>query len=186
MDCGLTEGSSFTVEQTGLNYTSDASFISTGVSKSIAPEYRAGYQQQMTYLRSFPDGIRNCYKISVKKGTKYLISTTFLYGDYDNKNVTPKFDLHVGGNLWDTVYFISASIAMGSEMIYTPPRGYLLLCLVNTGNGTPFINSIELRPLSNDTYAMADSTAFFMTRRLDLGSTTNSTYRSVIFYQKIK
>ena len=179
MDCGLPEGTSYTEKLTTLNYISDASFISTGVSKSISPQYRTNYQRQITFLRSFPEGIRNCYKISVEKGTKYLIATYFFYGDYDSLNKTPKFDLHMGGNFWATIAFKLATDAMSSEIIYTPLRDYFSLCLVNTGNGTPFINAIEMRPLLNTTYQIANSSALVKAARLDMGSTNNVTYRSV-------
>ena len=131
----------------------------------------------MITLRSFPERIRNCYKIGVTKGAKYLIRTNFLYGNYDNLNKIPRFDLYIGANLWDTVFFKSASSGVLKEIIYTPPRDNLHLCLVNIGSGTPFIQSIELRPLKNTTYEIDDSSALSLFARLDLGSTTNITYR---------
>ncbi|RWR78191.1 kinase [Cinnamomum micranthum f. kanehirae] len=40
------------------------------------------------------NGGRNCYDLSdVKKGNKYLIRIYFMYGNYDSKNGTLKFDL---------------------------------------------------------------------------------------------
>ncbi|KAI5321880.1 hypothetical protein L3X38_030952 [Prunus dulcis] len=41
----------------GIDYISDAAFISTGVGKSIAPQYKA-----TAYVRSFPRGIKNSYR----------------------------------------------------------------------------------------------------------------------------
>uniref|UniRef100_A0A803NY44 non-specific serine/threonine protein kinase n=1 Tax=Cannabis sativa TaxID=3483 RepID=A0A803NY44_CANSA len=142
------------------------------------PKYRAGFQQQATFLRSFPEGIRNCYTLTIKKGTKYFFRTSFLYGNYDglNKN-TIKFDLHIGPNYWDTVTIKSDSVFVFKEMIYTPPQDYVHVCLVNTGSGTPFIQAIELRPLKNNTYMIYDSGALSHYAAVDTGSTTNSTYR---------
>ncbi|KAF4362054.1 hypothetical protein F8388_023906 [Cannabis sativa] len=142
------------------------------------PKYRAGFQQQATFLRSFPEGIRNCYTLTIKKGTKYFFRTSFLYGNYDglNKN-TIKFDLHIGPNYWDTVTITSDSVFVFKEMIYTPPQDYVHVCLVNTGSGTPFIQAIELRPLKNNTYMIYDSGALSHYAAVDTGSTTNSTYR---------
>ncbi|KAJ1420256.1 Serine-threonine/tyrosine-protein kinase, catalytic domain [Sesbania bispinosa] len=82
IDCGLPENSSYTEQTTGINYISDAKFIDTGVSQSISPTR----QQQLAYVRSFPSGVRNCYRINVASGTKYLIRATFYYGNYDGVN----------------------------------------------------------------------------------------------------
>ncbi|XP_024022493.1 LRR receptor-like serine/threonine-protein kinase IOS1 [Morus notabilis] len=177
LDCGRPDNSSYSEKSTTINYISDAAFIDTGVSKTILPKYRANLQQQITYLRSFPEGIRNCYKISVEKGTKYLIRTTFFYGDYDGQNKTPRFDLHIGANFWDAVKFDSVSSGVVKEIIHTPPRNYVHVCLVNTGFGTPFIQALELRPLKNTTYMIGDSHALSLFARFDPGSTTNSSYR---------
>ncbi|KAM6585293.1 hypothetical protein CsatB_012295 [Cannabis sativa] len=178
LDCGRAEGSSYIEKTTTINYISDAAFIKSGVIQSIMPKYRAGFQQQATFLRSFPEGIRNCYTLTIKKGTKYFFRTSFLYGNYDglNKN-TIKFDLHIGPNYWDTVTIKSDSVFVFKEMIYTPPQDYVHVCLVNTGSGTPFIQAIELRPLKNNTYMIYDSGALSHYAAVDTGSTTNSTYR---------
>ncbi|XP_060965901.1 LRR receptor-like serine/threonine-protein kinase IOS1 [Cannabis sativa] len=178
LDCGRAEGSSYIEKTTTINYISDAAFIKSGVIQSIMPKYRAGFQQQATFLRSFPEGIRNCYTLTIKKGTKYFFRTSFLYGNYDglNKN-TIKFDLHIGPNYWDTVTITSDSVFVFKEMIYTPPQDYVHVCLVNTGSGTPFIQAIELRPLKNNTYMIYDSGALSHYAAVDTGSTTNSTYR---------
>ncbi|XP_062088372.1 LRR receptor-like serine/threonine-protein kinase IOS1 [Humulus lupulus] len=177
LDCGLPENSSYSETTTTINYISDAAFINSGVIKRILPKYRTDLQQQITLLRSFPEGVRNCYSLSIKKGTKYLFRTTFLYGNYDFLNKTAKFDLHIGPNYWDTVTIKSASLAVIKEMLYTPPQDYVHVCLVNTGSGTPFIQALELRPLKNATYMIHDSGALAYVARLDLGSSTNSTYR---------
>ena len=177
LDCGLPAGLNYTESTTELNYVSDAPFISTGVGRRVLPEHGVGFQQQMIHLRSFPEGIRNCYKINATKGTKYLITASFLYGNYDNRNRTPQFDLHIGVNYWETVSFRSASAGVSSEIIYIPPRGYVDLCLVNIGNGTAFIQAIELRPLLSAMYEIHDSIALFTVARADLGSIHNKTYR---------
>jgi hypothetical protein len=64
------------------------------------------------------------------------------------------------------------------EIIYTPSLDYIQPCLVNTGNGTPFISAIELRPL-NDTIYITDSanSVLSLYTRLDIGSITNLQYR---------
>jgi len=131
------------------------------------------FPQHLTHLRSFQSGVRNCYRINVTTGTRYLIRATFYYGNYDNLNDPPQFDLHFGANVWDTVKLITnSSLATFREMIYTPSQDYIEPCLVNTGKGTPFISAIELRPLDSKAYVIYPL-VFSLFRRCDLGSITN-------------
>ncbi|KAJ7951675.1 protein kinase family protein [Quillaja saponaria] len=176
IDCGLPKNSSYIEQTTGLSYISDATFIDTGVSKSLLPELKATYQQQLWYLRSFPQGIRNCYRINIASRTKYLIRASFLYGNYDGQNELPEFDLHLGANLWDSVKITNASLSISSEIIHVPPLDHVRICLVNTDSGTPFISAIELRTLKDNTYiTKSGSLSRFL--RLDIGSISNQTYR---------
>jgi len=178
IDCGLPDHLNYSSSRTGINYISDAKFIDTGVSKRIARTTKISLQQ-LEYVRSFPNGVRNCYRINITSGTKYLIRTSFLYGNYDNLNKPPQFDLHFGANVWDTVKLSSdASRFTFREIIYTPSLDYIQPCLVNTGKGTPFISAIELRLLNNTayvTYSAKSVLANFL--RLDVGSFTNLEYR---------
>jgi len=148
------------------------------VSETIATEEsnRYSYQQQLWKLRSFPEGKRNCYKISVTRGTTYLIRTTFLYGNYDGLNKTPQFDLFLGPNHWVKVNIQNASRDQFNEIIHVPSRDYVQICLINTDHGTPFITAIEFRTLKNDTYVTQfGSLELYNFLRCDLGS--NTSYR---------
>ncbi|KAK7843157.1 putative leucine-rich repeat receptor-like protein kinase [Quercus suber] len=177
IDCGTPANSSYTEPFIGINYISDATFIDTGISKSISTELNAiSYQQEWT-LRSFPDGIRNCYRINITQGVKYLIRATFLHGNYDGQdNNLPEFDLHLGPNMWDTVKIENASSTVSKELIHVPTLNYIHVCLVNTNLGTPFISAIELRPLNNNAYVTASgSLALYV--RTDDGSLTDTEYR---------
>ncbi|KAK2352999.1 putative LRR receptor serine/threonine-protein kinase [Trifolium repens] len=181
IDCGLPENSDYTEKITGINYKSDADYIDTGVSKSISPAEMITHQQQLHFVRSFPNGMRNCYKINVNIGIKYLVRATFYYGNYDSLNKPPQFELHFGTNVWDIVKFPNASRTIMSEIIYTPSLDYIQPCLVNTGKGTPFISAIELRPMDNEVYvtdqAESAKSVLSLFMRYDLGSITNSEYR---------
>jgi hypothetical protein len=164
--------------KTGINYISDAKFIDTGVSKRIRYTKEI-IQQQLQYVRSFPNGVKNCYRINVTSGTKYLIRASFYYGNYDNLNDPPIFDLHFGANLWDTVKFSNnVSFFQIREIIYTPSHDYIQPCLVNTGQGTPFVSAIELRTLNNKTYVTKSAKSVLsLLVRWNMGSITNSGYR---------
>ncbi|XP_062087596.1 LRR receptor-like serine/threonine-protein kinase IOS1 [Humulus lupulus] len=178
LDCGLPLNSNYTESSTELKYISDVPFISTGSSHSIAPEYKAGRQEQVKILRSFPEGIRNCYRVNVTKGTRYLIRATFFHGNYDNQNTAPEFDLHIGANLWSTVTFVNVSISSLKEIIHLTSRDFVHVCLVNTGSGTPFISALEFRPLSSEIYNYtAPSESLALLYRLDIGSITDLAYR---------
>ena len=83
IDCGAPADLNYTESTTGINYTSDANFINTGVSGTIVSELRNDYQRTYESVRSFPEGKRNCYKINITRGSKYLIKAGFLYGNYD-------------------------------------------------------------------------------------------------------
>ncbi|KAH1207515.1 putative LRR receptor-like serine/threonine-protein kinase [Glycine max] len=176
--CGAPAGVNFTVPKTGLNYTSDANFINTGVSRTIVPELRDQFQRYVWNLRSFPEGKRNCYKINITRGSKYLIGASFLYGNYDGLNMLPQFDLLLGANRWDTVKIKNASVGRYFEIIYVPSLDYVHICMVDTGRGTPFISAIELRSLRNDIYETRFGSLEKYTRR-DLGSNEDYSYDDV-------
>jgi hypothetical protein len=98
-----------------------------------------------------------------------LVRAEFLHGNYDGKGNLPEFDVYVGANIWETVRVDSSSISIFKELIHVPSRNYLHLCLVNKGLGTPFISSIELRPLINTTY-VTESGSLALFWRVDVGS----------------
>ncbi|KAF2323512.1 hypothetical protein GH714_035857 [Hevea brasiliensis] len=174
IDCGIPDNATYTDKRTNLNYVSDAAFVDTGISMKISTEFRT--YDQLQNLRSFPEGNRNCYKVGLKKGGKYLIRATFMYGNYDGQNQAPQFDIHLGSSKWDTVETINATMIISKEIIHVTTMNDLLVCLANTGSGTPFISALELRPLKNASYK-TESGSLVLFTRLDVGSTTNQTVR---------
>ncbi|VVA93743.1 unnamed protein product [Arabis nemorensis] len=68
LDCGSPKGTTFRETTTNLTYISDADFINTGIGRSIKQAYRTQFQQQTWNLRSFPQGIRNCYTLNLTIG----------------------------------------------------------------------------------------------------------------------
>ncbi|KAM3267892.1 hypothetical protein P3S67_031877 [Capsicum chacoense] len=175
IDCGIPQGSNYIDAATGLHYVSDSGFIDTGNNATISTEFQTtGLEQQLLTLRSFPHGTKNCYTIrpSKGKGNKYLIRARFLYGNYDGKSQPPNFDLHLGVDFWDTIEIINASTPFLIEIIHILSSDFVHICLVNTGRGTPFISTVELR-LFNDTRMYVTGSGSLQTiMRLDLGSTS--------------
>ncbi|KAL5581640.1 hypothetical protein UlMin_014082 [Ulmus minor] len=167
LDCGISEDFSYVDRTTGINSISDASFIDTSLSKSVSYN-----------VRSFPDETKNCYtlKPTQARGNKYLIRTRFLYANYDQNGTTPGFDLYIGANKWDTVKLTNESMINIYEIIHIPSTNFIFVCLVYTGYGTPFISSLELRPLENSTYRTPYA-SLVLFGRWDLGSTTNQIIR---------
>ncbi|ESQ30279.1 hypothetical protein EUTSA_v10011223mg [Eutrema salsugineum] len=175
LDCGSPRGTTFRERTTNLTYISDANFINTGVGRGIQQAYRTQFQQQAWNLRSFPQGIRNCYTLNLTTGDKYLIRASFLHGGYDDKPST-EFELHLGPNLWTKVSTTNETQASVNEMIHVLTTDRLQICLVKTGNSTPFISALELRKLMNTTYlTQQGSLQLFI--RADVGATVNQGYR---------
>ncbi|XP_020883009.1 probable LRR receptor-like serine/threonine-protein kinase At2g28960 isoform X2 [Arabidopsis lyrata subsp. lyrata] len=147
LDCGLPlDESPYTDPVTGLTYSSDINFIQNGKRGEADATY---IYKQYRDLRYFPDGIRNCYNLTVNKGINYLIRAGFSYGNYDGLNVYPVFDLHVGPNKWITV---DLEFENDREVIYMSKSNLLQICLIKTGETIPMISTLELRPLRNDSY----------------------------------
>ncbi|KAK4590902.1 hypothetical protein RGQ29_021195 [Quercus rubra] len=179
IDCGSPANSNYSEAFTGINYISDAAFIDTGISQKISAINKGSFQQVWN-LRSFPEGIRNCYNISITQGTKYLIRGTFLYGNYDGLSKLPQFDIHLGVNMWDTINITVMSLYFFTELIHVPYQNYLQICLVNTGLGMPFISAIELRPLNSSTY-VSNFGSLALSYRVDVGSGTAYRYPDDVY-----
>ncbi|CAN6997892.1 unnamed protein product [Brassica rapa subsp. trilocularis] len=153
LDCGLIPKSTvYTEKTTNITYTSDTAYIDSGLVGRINDSYKTPLQQQTWTLRSFPEGQRNCYNFKLTANRKYLIRGTFVYGNYDGLNQIPEFDLHIGPNKWTSVILDGVANASIYEMIHVLPQDRLQVCLVKTGKTSPFISSLELRPLNNKAY----------------------------------
>ncbi|XP_038896111.1 putative leucine-rich repeat receptor-like protein kinase At2g19210 [Benincasa hispida] len=176
IDCGIPENSNYTDDITRLKYVSDAEFIDTGEIHNVSSEYmNTKLEKQLGNLRSFPEGNRSCYTIRTKGGggERYLIRVSFLYGNYDNQRKPPTFNLSLGVDHWDSV---NSSEIVRKELIHVPPLDYMQICLINIGNGMPFISAIEIRPLDNSTY-LTISGSLMLHQRLDYGLKGNRIVR---------
>ncbi|KAF5466499.1 hypothetical protein F2P56_016419, partial [Juglans regia] len=168
IDCGSNED--YIDKTKGIPYVTDKEFIDTGIAETVSPHLSAKYTQTLKNLRSFPQGKRNCYSLRPDQGknNKFLIRTTFLYGNYDGKNQAPEFDLYLGVNKWTTV---KNTDGINYEIIHLLSTDYIDVCLVNTGQGVPFISSLELRRLDNSIYPITPGGALEMHDRGYVGST---------------
>ncbi|XP_039155586.1 putative leucine-rich repeat receptor-like serine/threonine-protein kinase At2g19230 [Eucalyptus grandis] len=124
-------------------------------------------RQLLKNVRIFPNGTRNCYTLKPNQGKNrtYLIRAVFWYGNYDGKNQAPSFDLYIDVNYWAKVNY---SIYSYEEIMYVSQADDIQVCLVNTGNGVPFISALELRSLDDDIYR-SGSGFLQLNRRRDVG-----------------
>jgi hypothetical protein len=99
-----------------------------------------------------------------------------MYGNYDGLNKSPVFNLYIGVNFWDTVSGFSQE-ALTWEAIVIVPDNFVQVCLVKTGDTTPFISGLELRPLKSSMYPQVNATqGLSLVRRYNLGVTDHNYY----------
>nr|XP_051220267.1 putative leucine-rich repeat receptor-like protein kinase At2g19210 [Lolium perenne] len=180
IDCGLSGSTGFVDDNTKFSFVPDAGFIDTGTNHNISTEYVTATMGKTWYnLRSFAGaGARNCYTLpSLVSGLKYIVRAKFMHGNYDRLNLRPVFDLYIGVNYWHTVNISSPDVAMFLEATVVVPEtdDFLQVCLVNTDAGTPFISSLELRPLKPTLYPQATaSQGLNLINRVNFGPTNAS------------
>ena len=133
-------------------------------------------------MRSFQQGKKNCYTLKPEQGknSNYLINFFFYYGNYDNKNKVPKFDVYVGVNY---VYTLDLDLddvytTILFDVIHVPTSDIIYVCLINTGSGIPFISALELHPLDKSLYPF-DFGALKNSWRYDLGTATDQEYKFI-------
>ena len=161
-------------------YVSDEDFIDTGINYNVSEEYIDDDPlKQFMNIRSFPEGNKNCYTLRPEggKGNKYLIRARFMYGNYDSNNHLPKFKLYLGTDEWVTVNIEDASAYIREEIIHVPTTDDIYVCLVNIGGGTPFISTLELRPLNNSIYDQSEQGSLLLFNRWDFCKPENALHR---------
>ncbi|XP_074268902.1 putative LRR receptor-like serine/threonine-protein kinase At1g67720 isoform X2 [Silene latifolia] len=104
-------------------------------------------------LRYFPlDNRKYCYTLNVTSRRRYLVRATFLYGNFDNQNVYPKFDVSLGATPWSTIVISDANTIEKIEMIFLAGDSTVSVCLSNATTGQPFISTLELRIFNGSMY----------------------------------
>ncbi|KAF9597884.1 hypothetical protein IFM89_022096 [Coptis chinensis] len=156
---------------------SDNQFLYGKAAKiSVVNESRTQY---MT-LRYFPaDNRKYCYTLDVKTRTRYLVRASFLYGNFDNNNVYPKFDLSLGATHWSTIVISDATTIEMQELIFLATSPTVSVCLSNATTGQPFISALELRPFNGSIYYTNQETQFFLSvaARINFGAESDEPVR---------
>lgn len=143
---------------------------------SVANETR---KQYMT-LRYFPaDSRKYCYTFNVKSRTRYLVRATFLYGNFDNNNVYPKFDISLGPTHWATIVISDANIIETQELIFLASDPIISVCLSNATTGQPFISTLELRQFNGSIYLTEFENQFYLSisARINFGAESEAPIR---------
>ena len=181
LDCG---GKGNFTDELGLLWTPDSQMIRGGRANiSVANEQRTQY---MT-LRYFPaDNRKYCYTLNVISRTKYLLRASFLYGNFDNNNVYPQFDISLGATRWATVVISDASTIEYQELIFLATEPTISVCLSNATTGQPFISTLELRQFNGSIYMTQFENEFFLSvsARINFGADgdTPIRYASLFFW----
>ncbi|CAO2186660.1 unnamed protein product [Urochloa humidicola] len=176
LDCG---GARDHTDAIGIQWTSDASFVSGG-GQATQLLVQNGQGQQFTTVRSFPaDNRKYCYTMNVRNRTRYLVRATFLYGNFDNSNVYPKFDISLGASPWSTIVIDDATTPVVEEAIILAAAPTLSVCLSNASTGQPFISTLELRQFNGSLYYTTDEARFFLalSARINFGAESNDSVR---------
>ncbi|KAF3337017.1 putative LRR receptor-like serine/threonine-protein kinase [Carex littledalei] len=174
IDCG---GNDRYTDELGLNWEPDTQFpFGRSANISVPTEAR----KQYTTLRYFPaDNNKYCYPLNVTTRTRYLLRATFLYGNFDNSNVFPKFDLSIGPSRWSSVVIYDMSTVVIKEVVFLASSSVVSVCVSNATTGQPFISTLELRRFNGSLYYTDFETRAFMSlsARINFGALSNDPVR---------
>ncbi|XP_019191300.1 PREDICTED: probable LRR receptor-like serine/threonine-protein kinase At1g67720 [Ipomoea nil] len=174
LDCG---GNDNFRDELGLEWTPDYQMVNGELANiSVANETRLQYQT----LRYFPaDNRKYCYSLNVTVRTRYLVRATFLYGNFDNNNVYPKFDISLGATHWATIVISDASTIEYQELIFLATDPTISVCLSNATTGQPFISTLELRQFNGSMYLTPSENSNFLSvsARINFGADSDAPVR---------
>ncbi|KAK1575331.1 hypothetical protein Q3G72_004550 [Acer saccharum] len=150
--------------------------------KSVIVENPNGDWMQYRKRRDFPiDSTKKyCYTLSTKERRRYIVRATFQYGNLGSDQDTyPKFKLYLDATLWSTVTVLDGSRVYVKEMIIRAPSNSIDVCICCATTGTPFISTLELRPLNLSMYATDFEDNFFLkvAARINFGAPSKDAIR---------
>ncbi|CAA2996542.1 probable LRR receptor-like serine threonine-kinase At1g67720 isoform X1 [Olea europaea subsp. europaea] len=176
IDCGGT--GNYTDQNTGLAWISDTGIISQG--KSAKVENTNGNSRQYQTRRDFPiDSKKYCYTLKTEERRRYIVRATFLYGSSVMGGVYPKFQLYLDATKWSTVTVTEDSRVYVKEMIIRAPSQSIDVCLCCATTGSPFISTLEMRPLNLSMYATDYEDDFYLklAQRVNFGAPSTDPIR---------
>ncbi|KAL5826957.1 hypothetical protein ACOSQ3_018803 [Xanthoceras sorbifolium] len=176
IDCGGT--SNYSDPSSGLAWISDMGMMNYG--KSVQVENPNGDRMQYRKRRDFPiDSKKYCYTLSTKERRRYIARATFQYGSLGTEDTYPKFQLYLDATQWSTVTVLDGSRAYVKEMIIRAPSNSIDVCICCATTGSPFISTLELRPLNLSMYATDFEDSFFLkvAARVNFGASSKDDIR---------
>ncbi|KAH7842067.1 hypothetical protein Vadar_001083 [Vaccinium darrowii] len=174
LDCG---GAANFTDELGLEWTPDDELMYGETTKvSVANETRKQYQT-LRYFRA--NDMKYCYTLQVTGRTRYLVRATFLYGNFDNNNVYPKFDISLGPTHWATIVISDADTIEVQELIFLASDPTISVCLSNATTGQPFISTLELRQFNGSVYLTQYESQFYLSvsARINFGADSDAPVR---------
>ncbi|KAL8520064.1 hypothetical protein ACS0TY_010846 [Phlomoides rotata] len=123
--------------------------------------------------RDFPtDTKKYCYTLATQERRRYIVRATFLYGTSVTQGTYPKFQLYLDATKWSTVTVMEASRVYVKEMIIRAPSASIDVCLCCATTGSPFISTLEMRPLNLSMYATDYEDDFYLkvAQRINFGA----------------
>ncbi|KAL2927596.1 hypothetical protein RDABS01_019927, partial [Bienertia sinuspersici] len=101
--------------------------------------------------------------LEVTEGAKYLVRTTYYYGNFDERKHPPIFDQIIDGTKWsivNTTEDYAKGLASYYELVVAASSKVLSLCLARNqytdGESNPFISALEVMFLNGSLYKAVD------------------------------
>ncbi|KZV31453.1 putative LRR receptor-like serine/threonine-protein kinase [Dorcoceras hygrometricum] len=176
IDCG--GSANYTDKDTGLAWISDGPITAQG--KPVKVGKTDGNSIQYRTRRDFPtDTKKNCYSLTTEERRRYVVRATFLYGPSLTEGTYPKFQLYLDATRWSTITITEAARVYVKEMIIRAPSKSIDVCLCCATTGSPFISTLEMRPLNLSMYATDYEDEFFLkvTQRVNFGAVSQESIR---------
>ncbi|XP_074274339.1 putative LRR receptor-like serine/threonine-protein kinase At1g67720 isoform X2 [Silene latifolia] len=177
IDCG--GSSNYTDKRTGLEWISDTEMMSHGKSVNVVQNPNGDWEPYQK-RRDFPtDDRKYCYTLYTQERRRYLVRATFLYGTPGNVGAYPSFQLYLDATKWATVTVFDGSRTYVEEMIIRAPSNSVDVCLCCAATGSPFISTLELRPLNLSMYATDYEDDFYLkvSARVNFGAPSKDSVR---------
>lgn len=174
IDCGGT--GNYTDKRSGLLWISDSGMMSHGKTVKNPMADWEPYQNR----RDFPtDDKKYCYTLATQERRRYLVRASFLYGSTEDVDTYPSFQLYLDATKWATVTIFDGSRTYVEEMIIRASSSSVDVCLCCATTGSPFISTLELRPLNLSMYATDYEDNYYLkvAARVNFGAPTKDSVR---------
>ncbi|KAL1366613.1 probable LRR receptor-like serine/threonine-protein kinase At1g67720 isoform X4 [Arachis ipaensis] len=178
IDCG--GKSNYTDGSTGLSWISDSDKMHHGTPVEVEDAPNGGTMVQYRTRRDFPiDSKKQCYTLSTVERRRYLVRATFQYGMLKNGGTYPQFQLYLDATKWATISIYDAKRVYIEEMIIRAPTNSIDVCMCCATTGSPFISTLELRPLNLSMYATDYEDNYYLkvAARINFGAPSEASLR---------